>query len=247
MMGAWQKMIWTEIKLFIREPLALFFIVVFPLLLLLVFGGIYGNAPNEAFNGLGAVDVLVPGYVGLVIATSGLLSLPIALATYRESGTLRRYQAAPISPLILLAAHVIVNLLASLIGVVLVIIAGRIIYDLQLPDFPFALGLVFVLSSLAIYTVGFIIGGTVSSSRVAQAIGNVLLFPMLFLSGAALPQELLPDLMHDISRALPLTYIVDGLQAAWYGGGLDLLALNVLIGLLAPGTLIAARTFRWQT
>lgn len=246
-MRAWLNMIWTEIKLFIREPLALFFIVVFPLLLLLVFGGIYGNTPTEDFNGLGAVDVLVPGYIGLVIATSGLLSLPIALATYRESGALRRYQAAPISPLIVLVTHVIVNLLASLVGVALVIVAGRIIYDLQLPDFPVALGLVFILSSLAIYTFGFIIGGTVSSSRAAQAVGNVLLFPMLFLSGAALPQELLPDLMRGISRALPLTYIVDGLQEAWYGGGLDMLALTVLTGLLALGTLVAVRTFRWQT
>lgn len=247
MMGAWQKMIWTEIKLFTREPLALFFIILFPLLLLLIFGGIYGNTPTEDFNGLGAVDVLVPGYIGLVIGTSGLLSLPVALATYRESGVLRRYQAAPISPLIVLVAHVIVHLLAALVGMALVIVAGRVIYDLQLPDFPFALGLMFVLSSLAIYTVGFIIGGTVGSPRAAQAVGNVLLFPMLFLSGAALPQEFLPDLMRDISYALPLTYIVDGLQAAWYGSGLDIPGIIVLTGLLILGTLIAVSTFRWQT
>lgn len=246
-MRAWLKLTWIDIKLFLREPVALFFVVAFPVLLLLVFGGIYGNEPSVMFGGQGAVDVLVPGFIGLIIATSALMSLPIALATDRESGALRRFQAAPVSPLTVLAARVIVNLLVSLVGAALVFWLGWAIYGLQMPAQPLRLLFLFVLGSLSLYAVGFLIGGTVGGARGAQAVGNALLFPMIFLSGAALPQALLPDTMLTISRALPLTYIVDGLQRAWYGEAWNVGAVAILAGLLVVMGWLAVRTFRWQT
>jgi ABC-2 type transport system permease protein len=97
MRGFW-KLTLMELKLFLREPTAAFFTLAFPLMLLFLFGSIYGNEPTPFFGGYGSVDVSVPGYTALIIGTSGLLTLAITMASYREHGVLRRLKATPLRP-----------------------------------------------------------------------------------------------------------------------------------------------------
>jgi ABC-2 type transport system permease protein len=88
MRGFW-KLTLMETKLFLREPMAAFFTLAFPLMMLFLFGSIYGNKPTPFFGGYGSVDVSVPAYTAVIIATSGLLFLTIAMASYREHGSLQ--------------------------------------------------------------------------------------------------------------------------------------------------------------
>jgi ABC-2 type transport system permease protein len=76
----------------------------------------------------------------------------------------------------------------------------------------------------------------------------VLLYPMLFLSGAGFPRELLPEGIRKISMFLPLTYVVNLLRGLWIGEAWSahLTEVAVLVGLLVVGVLISARTFRWE-
>ncbi|HEX7432821.1 MAG TPA: hypothetical protein VF326_04140, partial [Anaerolineaceae bacterium] len=61
-----------------RDFISAFFVLAFPLMMLIMFGAMYGNDPSPLFNGKGTMDVTVPGYiVSLVIGTTGFLSLPI--------------------------------------------------------------------------------------------------------------------------------------------------------------------------
>lgn len=78
------KLTWVEFKLFLREPTAAFFTLAFPLMMLFLFGSIYGNKPSSFFGGYGAVDVSVPAYTAMIIDSSGLLSLGIAIAQSRS-------------------------------------------------------------------------------------------------------------------------------------------------------------------
>jgi ABC-2 type transport system permease protein len=73
-----------------------------------------------------------------------------------------------------------------------------------------------------------------------------LFFPMLFLSGAALPRMLFPDRLHQISLLFPLTHVVTLIQNAWMGGGWNILALLALAGLLVVGTAGSVVLFRWR-
>ena len=59
MKGFW-KLAWVEIKIYLRQPQAAFFTVFFPLILLFIFGSIYGNNPSPFFGGRGSVDVSTP-------------------------------------------------------------------------------------------------------------------------------------------------------------------------------------------
>ncbi len=130
-MRSFSKLLITEAKLFLREPTAFFFTLAFPLIMLFVFGGIYGNEPNEFYGGYGAVDASVPAYIAMIIANVALMGIPVRLATLREQGVLRRLRATPVRPKTILVSQITVNFAMTLFGSFLLIIAGGMFYDLQ--------------------------------------------------------------------------------------------------------------------
>lgn len=242
------KLSWTEMKLFFREPMAAFFTLVFPLMMLFLFGSIYGNKPTPFFGGYGSVDVSVPAYTAMIIATSGLLSLTIVLAMYRESGILRRLKATPIHPQTILMAEVSVIFLMTTLGMALLIVAAKLVYSLRFDGNPFSVFLAFVLSSLSFFSIGFVLAGLMPTARSAQIVAMVLFYPMLFLSGATIPREVLPETIRHYAQILPLTHVVNLLRGLWIGEGWNthLKEIAILSGLLILGVILSAKTFRWE-
>lgn len=242
------KMTWMEAKLFIREPIGMFFTMVFPLMMLFLFGSIYGNKPSSLFGGRGTIDVSVPAYTAMIIGTTGLMSTAITMATYRENGILRRLRTTPISPLTVLGAQVIVLFLMTTLGMVLLVVAGELVYHMRFEGNPISVLAGFTLSSLSFFAIGFVLAGLMPTARTAQVVGMVLLYPMLFLSGAGFPRELLPEAVKQVSTFLPLTYVVDLLRGLWIGEtwGQHLTAALVLAGVLVAGVLLSVKVFRWE-
>lgn len=223
-----------------------FFTVAFPLIVLFVFGSIFGNQPAPEMGGRGTVDVSVPGYIAMIIGTTGMIGLPITLASYREQGVLRRLRATPLHPSIILGAQVIVNLVMTALGVSLLVVAARLVYDLRLPASPFAVALAVVLGSLSFFALGFVLAGLLSTARSAQTVGMALFFPMLFLSGAAMPRQMFPETLQRISEFLPLTHVTVLVERLWLEGSWNVMALLVVAGMLFVGVAVSARTFRWE-
>ena len=245
-MKALTKMTWVELKLKLRDPVGTFFTLVFPLLLLFLFGSIYGNEPSSFLDGRGNIDNSVPGYIALIIGTTGMIGLPIALSVYREKGVLRRFRATPLKPVTVLGSQVLVNLAVSLVGMVALVVAGVIVYDLTLPAAPLGALLAIIIGGLSFLSVGFVLASLLPTATSAQAVGMALFFPMMFLSGAGLPQQMLPQKLVDFSQYLPLTHVVNLLQDLWYGNGWNLTALLVLVGMTVLATAVSIRTFRWE-
>ncbi len=245
-MNAFLKLTWTEMKLFAREPLSMFFTLAFPVLLLLIFGSMYGNEPVAMFGGFGSVDLSVPAYIGMIIGTIGLIGLPVTLANYREFGILRRYSATPIQPETVLWSQVVVSVLMTLIGTLLVFGFGRVLFDLQIPTLSWALVPAIVLCGLSFFALGFLLAGVIPNPRAAQAVGMAIFYPMLFLSGAAMPVEVMPDWLQSISQFLPLTHVVNLLQGLWLEGVWDIVSLVVVVAILLICLPLSRRTFRWE-
>ncbi|MGC9092358.1 MAG: ABC transporter permease [Bacteroidota bacterium] len=247
MRGFW-KLTWTEIKLFLREPMAAFFTLAFPLMMLFLFGSIYGNKPTPFFGGYGSVDVSVPAYTAMIIATSGLLSLTIAMASYREHGILRRLRATPLRPQAILGAQVIVIFLMTALGMALLVIAGKLVYGLRFAGNPLSVLAAFVLSCMSFFAIGFVLAGLLPTARTAQIVAMVLFYPMIFLSGATLPREILPESIKKFAQVLPLTHVVTLLRGLWMGEpwGDHFLEAGILSAVLITGILISAKTFRWE-
>jgi len=242
------KMTLVELKLFLREPMAAFFTLAFPLMMLFIFGSIYGNEPTEFFAGRGSVDMSVPAYIAMIIGSVGLLTVAINISMYRERGILRRYRATPLRPYVILMTTLLVNFVMTFLGTALLIITAILVYNLRFEGNALLVLAGFVLSSLSFFSLGFVIASLAPTARVAQVVGMVAYYPMLFLSGASLPQEIMPEGIRNASRFLPLTHVVNLLQGMWFGEALGehLVAVAVLAGLLVLGAIIAAWTFRWE-
>lgn len=238
----------TQSKLYLREPLATFFTIFFAPLMLLLFGAIYGNDPSPYFGGYGTVDVSVPAYIGLIIVTVGLISLPVENASSRERGILRRYKATPLRPATYLAAYVLVYFFMTLLGIALLVLTGILVYQVRFDGNVFAVFLGFVLSTVSFLGFGFLLASVAPTARFAQTVGMVLAYPMMFISGATIPLEVMPESVRAVANYVPLTYVVKLMRGLWRGEpwGNHLLEVGVLLGLLILEVVLASRFFRWE-
>ena len=245
-MHSYLKLSKIQLKLFMREPVALFFTLAFPLLLLILFGEMFGNEPQASWGGFGYIDTEVPALVGLTIATIALMSIPIATATAREQKILRRYKATPLPPFQYFAAEVSANILIAFVGLGLLVLFGHLLYNLRVEGNLFYILLIFLLSALAFVAIGYIIASLAPTSRIAQVVGQVIFFPMMFLSGAAFPIASMPEGLQTISNFMPMTHMVKLLQETWMGSDLTMLSVAILIAMAVIGSVISVRIFRWE-
>lgn len=244
-MRAFLTLTWTEAKLFLREPMASFFTLAFPLLLLFAFGAIFGNDPGTTPGEVGYATYAIPGYIALTIGSLGLLGLPTVLAIYRAQGILRRFRVTPLQSTAVLGSQAVVHLLMLIASVLLLMIAAVIAYDVPLPGRPVLAVASLLLGGLSFLAVGFLLGALLPTARAAQAVGNALFFPMLFLSGAAIPQFMFPEWLKTASVALPLTHATWLLQDAWLHGQWNGSSSLVLLGMGLVCAGVSAYAFRW--
>ncbi len=242
------KLILVQMKLYLREPIATFFTIFYAPMVLLLFGAIYGNEPTPLFGGRGTMDITVPSYIGLIIVTVGFIGLPIGTAAARESGVLRRFRATPLHPLAYVVSDIVSYLLMTMLGVLLLILTGKLVFNIRFEGNILSVLAGFLLGTTSFFALGYLIAGLSPTARIAQTVGMVLAFPMMFISGASIPLEVLPARVQAISRYIPLTHVVTLMKGLWFGEAWNQhwTEVAVLVGCLLVGGAVAARTFRWE-
>ncbi len=248
-MKAFLTLTGIELRLAMRNPIYMFFALAFPVLMMALFGGMYGNQPSPFYGGRGAVDMLTPAYIAMVVAVSGLMGLPLQLADYRQRKVLKRYEATPLGKATIMWPHFIVNGLVCALGIILLIIVGFAFFGLHFYGNLFYFILALLLSMLSIFSIGFLIAAVVPNSNAAIGVAYLVYFPMLFLSGATIPLQIMPPAVKAISQFLPLTYCVDLLQGVWTEASPSGL-LNPILVLMMVGavcTVLSVRFFRWES
>jgi ABC-2 type transport system permease protein len=242
------KLTWTEIKLLVREPVTMVFTFAFPLFVLLVLGGIFGSdkVTGGSYQNVLVMDFYVPGYIGLVIASIGMISLPVHLAAYRERGVLRRLRASGLKELTYFASQTVVAFLIAVVGGLLVYLLGAVVYDAGQPDSLWRVLLTGVVGVATFAAIGILLAGLLPSARAVQGAGLLLWFTMMFLSGTASPLDLLPAWLLHVGQALPLYHLVQALQDPWNGGAMNWQQLLVTAIYGAVAGVVSLRVFRWE-
>jgi ABC-2 type transport system permease protein len=243
-----RQLILVNLKLYVRDPVAAFFTLAFPPLLVVLFGAIYGNEPMAMLGNRGSMDVSMPAYTALILGTVGFMGIPITVSAYRESGVLRRFHAAGVRAVTYITADVICNLIMTLLGMCGLLVFGWLIYHVRFEGRAIDVIVAVVFGGLAMFSCGYLIASLAQGARTAQVIGMVIFYPMMFLSGAGIPLEVLPAGVRTVSNILPLTYVVKLLRGLWVGEAWSahLLEVTVLAGVLVVCTAVAARFFRWE-
>jgi ABC-2 type transport system permease protein len=230
----------TEMKLFVREPMVITFVFAFPVLTVLVLGGVFDDDdPN--FEGALPSDYYVAAYIGVVIAAIGLVMLPVHLASYRERGVLRRFEVSRYPRWALPAAWILVAMIITLVAVAVLLVTGHLVYGLPEPDDLLGVVVGTLLGALAFISIGIALGMALPSARSAQGLGMLLFFPFFLLGGAGPPPDAMGDPMSSIANVVPLTHVVRSIQEPW----LDLGNPTGHLAVLAALAVLA--TFGWLT
>jgi ABC-2 type transport system permease protein len=249
MVKALVKLTWLEIKIFVREPLGVIGTVGIPVLVFLILGRMAGPALARAAAAPGgAVPAVLPVFASILMALGAVASLVTVISIYREGGILKRLRATPLSPVVILSAHVIVKLLFTAITLAMMILAGKRYLPPGSPVPILSYGVALLFSTWSILSIGFVIASLVPTARFAQPVTAAILYPMVALSGLFYPLDVLPGALEILGRALPLTYAVSLLDGIWAGEAWSahLGDLAALIVIFLVFTVVASRVFRWE-
>lgn len=245
-MSALTKLTITEAKLFLRERAIVVFALACPVLILLLLGAIpFLRQPNPDLGGERIIDLYIPTLVGLSLSALALNGLPGALGTYRERGVLRRLSTTPVHPSTLLAAQLLVNLVAGVVSVLLLVIAGRLAFAIPVPEVAVGYVLAVVLLAAALLAIGLVIAAMAPSGRAAGGIGTMVYLPMLVSAGLWTP-GFTPRVLERIGEFTPLGAGVRAISDAWFGSWPQPLHLAVMAGYTVIFAFLAAKVFRWE-
>jgi ABC-2 type transport system permease protein len=246
-MAGLYKMTWNEIKLFLREPVGVFFALLLPALLVVILGSIPAfRVPIKDLGGLRVVDLYVPISIALSLALLALTAMPANLGTYREKGILRRLAVTPMPPARLLLAQLLTQLLMAIVAVALVIAVGRIAFDVAVPRQIVGYVVAFLLAAAALFAMGLLVAALAPSGRSAPSIGLILYFPIMFFAGLYVPRAAMPLTLRQIGDFTPLGAGVQALQDAMAGAWPQPLHLVVMAAYVIVFGVAAARLFRWE-
>lgn len=243
----------TEGRLFLRDFGSLFFVLIFPSVLLIGMGlAIPGmrepiTDAGPLWGQFTVVDLFLPVMLCVAAATAGLTALPAYLASYRETGVLRRLSTTPMRPQGVLLAQLVVQLVAVTVGALLALLAGRLVFGSPMPERPVLAVVTFLLAVTAMFGIGLLIGGVANKGTTASGIGMLVYFPMLFLAGLWTPGPAMPDAVARVATYTPLGAGSQAMNVAWFGDGdFPLTQLVVMVVWSVLLFLVAARTFRWE-
>ncbi|MFD5596694.1 ABC transporter permease [Streptomyces griseorubiginosus] len=237
----------TEVRLFRREPGALFWILLFPTLLLVILGSIPSFRHHDPdLGGLRTIDVYVPVAVLLGLIVGGLQSMPQTLTGYRERGILRRMSTTPVRPTALLVAQMTVYGGAALASGLLALAVGRVGFAVRLPEQPVGYLLALVLAVLAALALGAVVSALSRTTKMAGAIGSAVFFPAMFCAGVWAPVQTMPHLLARIVGCTPFGAAAEALNRAAAGHWPGWTHLGVLVIWTLLLTAAASRWFRWE-
>ena len=235
------KLVKAELRLMTRDPLVLTFVVVFPIVTMLIIGGSFGTAPDHEFGGANPSHWYVASYLTVVIAATGLVMLPVHLASYRERGVLRRFAAAGFPRWSFAVAEIVVGLITTAVACILLLLVAAPIYGIPEVQNGWRVAAGLAAGALGFVSFGVVLGTVLPSARAAQAIGLMLFFPSFLLGAGGPPPAVMGDVMEKIASPLPLTLVTDAVREPWLGMAPATGSLLTVVVLAALATAVAAR------
>ena len=227
----------TEARLLVRDWTVLVFAFVFPPFVMLILAGVFGNQPDEGYAGSRPDDYYVAASIGVPIIALALVGLPVALASYRERGVLRRFEAFGISAAKVVMAQAVVTCGLIVVGAALVLAVAAPTYGVPSVVYGWETVAGFVAGTLTLVALGVAVGLAVPTARAAQACGLLAFFPLYLLGGGGPPRGVMTGAMKTISGALPSG--IPAITGPWLGTARLGAELPVLVAWAAVAVAVA--------
>jgi ABC-2 type transport system permease protein len=206
-------------------------------------------ASSTNTKGLTKLDYTVSGLIGFSIIGLGIFGPVNYFPQMKKEGVLRRLHITPLRVWQFFISSVLSNALIGLFSIAVMIAVASWLLHFKMVGNYFELAALLVFGILTIFGIGLAIGGWAKNENQAAPLANIIVFPMLFLSGTFFPRFAMPEWLQHVTAFLPLTPIIDGIRMIATEGK-HLTDIGPQLGLIAIWAVIiyaiAFRVFRWE-
>ncbi len=245
-----------EIRQFLRQRESVVFTLLFPVLLLLIFGSVFKDtiAPGVTFS-----QYFVAGMIASGLLNTGFQQLAIMIPLERDDGTLKRLRGTPMPPTSYFIGKILAVLASMVVQIILLLLVGALIFGVHLPTdighwITFAW--VTLLGITGSTLLGIAFSSVPRSGRGASAMVTPIVLVLQFISGVFFIFNQLPSWMQNVASIFPLKWLTQGMRSvflpesfasqevakSWEHGRVALM-LTIWI---AIGLVLALKTFRWE-
>ena len=198
---------------------------------------------------LSAFDYTFAGLLGFAIIGMGIFGPVNVFPELKKMGILRRLSTTPLKVWQYFLATMIGQAVIGLLALAVMFAVAIGVFKLQVVGNYFELGIFLVFGIIMILGIGLALGGWARNERQAAPLSNIVVFPMMFLSGTFFPRFIMPEWLQNVSGLLPLTPVIDGIRLITTEGKhlIDILPQVGLIGVwMVVIYIIAFKVFRWE-
>jgi ABC-2 type transport system permease protein len=235
----------------VRNPRARFFTFLFPILLLVVFNGVFGNG-HTIVNGVRVkLSVFyVPGILTMSIVVASFATLVISVTALRESGVLKRRRSTPAPAALLIGGQALSTLSVTCVMSTIVLAIAKVFYGVGLsPGAIASVAITVVVGTIAFACIAYAVSGLIGSAEAAQPITQATLFPLWFLSGVFIPIHNLSSTLRHVGELFPIEHLSNLLHLASvhgsFGSATSITDLLVLAAWGVAACAFAAWRFSW--
>ncbi len=250
---------WNNFIMYTRNRSALFWVILFPIGYMLLFGAIYGGKNVDPTNPASAkiISFMVPGLVVMSLMSNGIIGNASAMAVWRERGILRRLQTTPLPIWQMLLSRIIVQAFIMVLQAFILIGLSIVVFQASFDT----IGLlevvpVIIVTAIVCMAIGQMLAALVSKPETVQILTQVIYFPLLFLGGLFIPLDQLPQGIQVVGKYLPSAMMGDLIRApllsSYATGSTALTNLPFMVSLLGVlvyflvAIILAVRFFKWN-
>ncbi|WP_084074179.1 ABC transporter permease [Demequina sp. NBRC 110052] len=247
----------VEVKEFMRSREQMVFIFAFPVMLLVLFGAVFGGAVLEPTN-VTFAQYFLPGMIASGILNTGFQSLAMSMAIDRDEDVLKRIHGTPLPATAFFAAKIAQVIVVSVVQIAILIAVGVAMYDVTLPTEAsrwWTFTWVFLLGTGASTTLGIATSSLLRNAKAGSAILTPVVLVLQFTSGVFLVYTQIPTLLQRFAEIFPLKWLAQGMRSVFLPESFEAVEARgswehtataaMLAAWLIVGLVIAVRTFRW--
>lgn len=200
-------------------------------------------------NSLTSFDYTFAGLLGFSLLGMGIFGPINVFPELKKQGILRRLSTTPLRVWQYFTSTALSQCFIGLISIGVMFAVALGVFHLRVVGNVAELALFIVFGIVEILGIGLAIGGWAKNERQAAPLSNIIVFPMMFLSGTFFPRFLMPQAVQTVSNYLPLTPVIDGIRYIvneGYGFGQLLPQLGLMAAWTVVVYVIAFRVFRWE-
>lgn len=237
---------------FLRTPVAVFFTILLPLIMLVLFNVLLGSGDVDTGSGTWRYSQFYVGGIAAFTAVSATFTnLANIVPIRRDEGVLKRWRGTPLPPWTYLGGTIATTFVIALASVIVTLVLGVSAYGVRIePAKVPAMLVTFLVGVVSFAALGMAVAGLCQTASSAAAVANVIVLPMAFISDIFIALEDPPGWLDTLGDVLPLKPFAqsfqDTLNPAVDAPAFDVGRLALVAAWGALGAIVAVRWFKWE-